>query len=370
MKTRFGLRQQRRIFDIIDRGALDSFACRTFPALLRRVVGPVLWSVKLELNNACELQCPMCYVPKGDDLLPFPMITRLLDDIAGVGTRLELLGGEPLLRGDLSRIIAYAKRTAHVPRVVLYTNALGASAARATELARAGLDTAIVTLVSDVPEEHDRFVGLDGAWRRTLLGISHLQRAGVQVYTFTATHALNVGRVPQIHAFVTDRLAAHALFYPYIPQHNPDPLALAPERWAAAKHYVLYHASPAHARFFRNFCVLAGSACSGGRFVYTVKVDGTVSPCPFIDDLPLGNLSARSIWQIVVDRFENEPFLAFESLPETCTGCAYAVVCNGGCKAGNPALFGNYDHRDARCLGPWTGPVDDEAFCDRIPCFF
>jgi radical SAM protein with 4Fe4S-binding SPASM domain len=370
VKTRWGLRQQRHILDIIDRGAIDSLACRTVPALLRRLVGPVLWSLKLELNNACQLHCPMCYVPKGDTLLPFAMIRRLLDSIAEGGTRLELLGGEPLLRDDLSTIIAYAKSVARVPRVVLYTNGIDATPQRSAELAEAGLDTAIVTLVSDTPEEHDRFVGLDGAWRRTVRGIAHLQQAGVRVYTFTAVHASNVGRVRKIHTLVKRELAAHALFYPYIPQRTSDPLALDPDRWAAAKHYILYDASPAHARFFRNFCVLAGTACSGGRFVYTVKVDGTVTPCPFISDLCLGTLAERSIWDIISDRFQNEAFLAFESLPDTCRGCAYAAICNGGCKAGNRLLFGRYDHADARCLGPWAGPADDEAFYDRLPCFF
>lgn len=370
LKTRLGLRYQQRIFETLDRHPIDSLACGAFPAALRRWVGPVLWSLKLEVNNACELHCPMCYVPKGDDLLPFETITHLLDDIARTGTRLELLGGEPLLRNDLASIITYAKTVAHVPHVVLYTNALSATANRAAQLARAGLDTAIVTLVSSIPEEHDRFVGMEGAWRRTVLGISHLQQAGIRVYTFTAVHAQNVDRVREIRTLVKMRLAAHALFYPYIPQREDDPLALDPHRWAEAKRFILCEANPAHARFFRNFCVLAGTACSGGRFVYTIKVDGTVTPCPFIDDLPLGNIAQRSIWRIISDRFENDAFLSFQSLPETCRTCTYAGVCNGGCKAGNRLLFGRYDHADARCLGPWSGSIEDEAFCDRLPCFF
>ncbi len=370
LKTRLALGHQDRILQVIDRHAVESLLSRGFSGTLRRLVGPVLWSVKLEVNNTCELECPMCYVPKGDDLLPIGTITRLLDDIAGIGTRLEILGGEPLLREDLPAIIAYAKGTARLQRVVLYTNALSATAHRAAQLARAGLDTAIVTLVSSNSEEHDRFVGMDGAWRRTVLGIGHLQQARVKVYTFTAVHAQNVDRVKEIRAFVKDRLAAHALFYPYIPQRRADPLALDPQRWAQAKHWILYEANPDHARFFRDFCVLAGTACSGGNFVYTIKVDGTVSPCPFITDIPLGNIADRSIWQIAADRFRNRAFLAFQSLPATCRTCAYARVCNGGCKAGNGLLFGRYDHADARCLGPWNGPIDDAALCDRIPCFF
>jgi len=84
----------------------------------------------------------MCYIKKGEDLLPMHDIKRLLDEIAGVGTRLEILGGEPLLRDDLAEIIRYAKEEANVPQVVLYTNALGADQRRAGELRSAGLDAA------------------------------------------------------------------------------------------------------------------------------------------------------------------------------------------------------------------------------------
>jgi len=95
--------------------------------------------VKLEVNNACDLSCPMCYTKKGDDLLPMADITRLLDDIGDVGTRLEILGGEPLLRGDLAEIIRYAKERAGIPEVVLYTNGRYADREHSQELREAGL---------------------------------------------------------------------------------------------------------------------------------------------------------------------------------------------------------------------------------------
>jgi pyrroloquinoline quinone biosynthesis protein E len=119
-----------------------------------------------------------------------------------VGTRLEILGGEPLLRDDLAEIIRYAKEEAHVPQVILYTNALGADRVRAEELRSAGLDVAIVNLASCNEEEHDSFVGQDGAWAQTTSGIAHLREAGVEVYTFSALHRVNVHRVKEIYAFV------------------------------------------------------------------------------------------------------------------------------------------------------------------------
>jgi len=370
LKTRLGLSQQGEILGMIDRLPIASMRSRILRQALRRLVGPVLWSVKIEVNNACDLSCRMCYAKKGEDLLPMADIKRLLHDIARTGTRVEILGGEPLMRGDLAEIIRYAKEKAHVPQVVLYTNARYADSALSEELRQAGLDIAIVNFISSDEEEHDAFVGKKGAWAETLAGIKHLMRAGVTVYTFTAIHSVNIGRVRDVHAFVKGNLGAHALFYQYIPQRKDDPLIPDKTRWAEVKHWILCDANSKHARFVRNFCTLAGASCSGGDFVFTVKVDGTVTPCPFISDIPLGNIKEDSIWKITRARFASDPFVEFRSLPDECQSCTYAEVCNGGCKAGNMTLFGRYDHKDIRCLGPWRDRLTKDDLCDRLPSFF
>ena len=369
-KTRLGLHLKDPILRTIDRLPIDSLRSRAFRQTLRHVVGGVLWSVKLEVNTACSLSCRMCYREKGSDLLPMAEIKRLLDDIAGVGTRLEILGGEPLLREDLAEIIRYARQEAKVPQVILYTNALGADRKRARELRDAGLDAALVTLISCDEVEHDTFVGVNGAWQKTLAGIAHLTKAGIKAYTFTAIHNANIHRVKEIYAFVRETLGAHAVFYQYIPQGEDDPLVPDKERWADVKRWILCEMNPEHAHFVRSFCTLAGTACSGGYFVFTVQVDGTVTPCPFIADIPLGNIKEQSIWQIMRDRFDVKRFVEFQSLPADCVGCTHADICNGGCKASNAVLFGRYDRKDLRCLGPWREPLQEDAVCDRLPCFF
>ncbi|MEA3239828.1 MAG: radical SAM protein [Candidatus Bipolaricaulota bacterium] len=370
LKTRLGLAKQGAILGVIDRLPIASMRSRVLRGSLQRIIGPVLWSVKIEINNACDLSCRMCYAKKGDNLLPMDDIVRLLDDVAGTGTRVEILGGEPLMRHDLAEIIRYAKQKAHIPQLILYTNARYAGPSRARELTQAGLDVAIVNLISSNEEEHDLFVGKKGAWTETIAGIKCMMAAGVTVYTFTAIHSVNIARVREIHAFVKGTLGAHALFYQYIPQRIDDPLIPDRKSWAEIKNWILCEANSEHARFVRNFCTLAGTSCSGGGFVFTVKVDGTVTPCPFISDVRLGNIKEDSIWKIIRDRFENDRFIEFRSLPNGCRSCTYANVCNGGCKAGNVTLFGHYDHKDSRCLGPWRDPLAENELCDRLPSFF
>ncbi len=250
------------------------------------------------------------------------------------------------------------------------TNAIAANDKTVLRLSRAGLDTAIVNLTSASEMDHDVFVGMPGAWRKTVDGIRRFQKAGVNVYTFTALHSENIDSAKDTYYFVRQELGAHALFYQYIPQIKDDPLIPNTRQWVQIKRWILCVRNPEHGRFVQNFCTLSGSACSGGDFVLTVKVDGTVTPCPFVHDISLGNIKDQSIWRIMRYRFQVPQFLEFESLPADCRRCACADICNGGCKAGNNILFGHYAHKDHRCLGPWDESPSEQAICDRLPCFF
>jgi len=345
---------------------LDQF----FSRLSRKLVGAYLYSVKLEVNRACTLNCKMCYIENSNEEIPFGVIKTLLDDIKSYRIRLEILGGEPLLRKDIIEIISYAKRVSGIPFVSLYTNALAADKMMALKLKKAGLDAAIVTLVSHHPEIHDAFTGQKGSWMKTVRNIGCLKDAGVPVYTFTAIHRDNYRDYRNIYYFVKQELKVKALFYQYVPQKKDDPLMIPASIWHNIKHWILSDMNRPHAEFIGKFYMLTGNACSGGNFVFTIKADGSVQPCPFISDLSLGSIYEQSIWQIFRNRFNLPHLRNFKKIPDECRACSYNSVCGGGCKAGNRLLFGRYDHKDHRCLGPYENPIDKESLIDCIPTFF
>jgi radical SAM protein with 4Fe4S-binding SPASM domain len=367
-----------RVMTRLQRPALRAFSWlserslgdRLVARVARRLIGGVLYSVKIEVNTACNLACSMCYVARTGADLPRPLIERLLGQLRGRGVRVEILGGEPLLRRDLEGIVASAKISARSPLVSVYTNGVGATRDRAVTLKAAGLDVAIVTLVSHRPEAHDAFVGLAGAWGRTVAGITSFRDAGVDTYTFTPVHSRNQADVRAVHSFATGSLGVHALFYPYVPQRQGDPLMVDPAAWRDIKRWVLLEANPDHGAFVRDFFMLTGSACSGGNFVLTVKVDGSVQPCPFLTDLHLGNVRDESLWTIYRNRFRNPRLVEFKRTPRECEGCSYESVCAGGCRAGNKELFGSYAFRDHRCPGAYSEPLRRAEICDRVPNFF
>jgi len=123
-------------------------------------------------------------------------------------------------------------------------------------------------------------------------------------------------------------------------------------------------------KYIRDFYMLTGNACSGGNYVLTVKVDGSVQPCPFINNLALGNIKNEDIWTIYKNRYNNTRLKEFKSTPEKCKECTYNSVCGGGCKAANDLLFGRYDHADHRCLGPFKEKIYKDEVAEKIPTFF
>jgi len=336
----------------------------------RRLVGGYLYSLKIEINASCTLACPMCYVKPSRSELSLPVLNGLFEQLRGSGTRIEILGGEPLLHPDIVAIVAGAKARARSPFVSLYTNGIAATPDLAGRLRRAGLDAALVTLISHDEETHDRFVGRPGSWRKTVAGIRALHAAGIATYTFTAVHGVNARHHRDIHDFARNELGVRPIFFHYVPRRADDPLAIDRGVWRRIKYWVLFEKNREHADFVRHFFMLTGNACSGGNFVLTIKADGTVQPCPFIDDLPLGHIARQSIWTIHRRRFRQPGLREFKSVPPACRECTYASVCAGSCRAGNRKTFGSYATPDARCLGPYRERLDRVAVCDRVPTFF
>jgi radical SAM protein with 4Fe4S-binding SPASM domain len=343
---------------------------RLFTKAARSILGSHLYSLKLELNNTCNLKCRMCYVRHGDEILSMNLLSSIYRQLRGCGVRIELLGGEPLLRDDITEIIRAAKETALSPLVTLYTSGIHAGPGLSRNLAAAGLDGALVTVVSHRPEVHDSFCGVPGTWKKMTEGIRNLTEAGIKVYTFTAVHRENHLECREIDSFSRNALGVTPIFYQYIPQIKNDPLELNPGEWDEVKQWAVENTSRTHMDFVRRFYMLSGSACSGGNFVLTVKVDGSVQPCPFVSDVPLGSVYDQDIWTIFRNRYRGTRLREFKELPDECRECTYRSVCAGGCRAACGMLFGSYSRKDQRCPGPYRDSLNHRCILSRAPTFF
>jgi radical SAM protein with 4Fe4S-binding SPASM domain len=367
-KSRTVARFQSPILKAFGRLSPGSAPARVFARTARGVVGGFLYSLKVEINNRCSMNCRICYVRKGEKEIPLETIRKLCHSIRSCGVRFEILGGEPLLHGDLTEIIRSAKHEARSPFVTLYTNATLATSGLSSEMKAAGLDAAIVSLMSHRENIHDACTRQPGSWAAAVQGLRRMSEAGIKVYTFTPVLRYNVGDLADIYEFVKSRLRASALFYQYIPRSRDDELNIGPEEWRRVKRWIMDH-DTGHWDFVRRFFMLTGNSCSGGNFVLTVKADGSVQPCPFVDDVPLGSIYDEDIWTIYKKRFRNRLLREFKNLPPECRACSHHSVCGGGCRA-SARWFGGYARRDPKCQGAFSEPVTAGGIMDCIPTFF
>jgi MoaA/NifB/PqqE/SkfB family radical SAM enzyme len=137
--------------------------------------------VRVETNRTCSLRCRHCRCSPRED----PQVVRAAPrSIArareGDFRSLLLSGGEPLLRPDLERLVAFAK---HEPTheherlgpregklVIVESSAIGLSQARASALAKAGLDRLRVHLPA-WGDAYEQITGVEGSFEAARSGM-------------------------------------------------------------------------------------------------------------------------------------------------------------------------------------------------------
>lgn len=316
---------------------------------------PLTINIRFDITTRCNLHCDFCYIKNHYNDISTSDVFRILFKIRYKTIKLGLLGGEPLLRGDLTDIIGFAKKRSHIKRVVLFTNAVLVTKDIASRLRQSGLDISIVNFSLDQ---------IDSGTRKMIFnGIKNLVKAGIPVYTYTHINSENINRLDLIKRS-SKELGAKPIFSKYVCQMESDPLIVENALWMAAKNRIL-NENPRHKRRINRTVLLMRNACFGGRLSFSVKANGDITPCPFIDDIIIGN---------ALEGFENiemnEQMRQFLSVPRECRFCSIHKYCGGGCRSDSKVMFGSYSKRDRSCSGPYTEAITGKDIIDKIPYFW
>ncbi|NQU45078.1 radical SAM protein [bacterium] len=342
---------------------------RIATALSRSVAGPLPYVLKIDLLQACNLKCTMCYADHNSAEMALEDFKTIIRPLRGLGCRVDLMGGEPFLHPHLIEMVDLARNQMKFREVNVYTNGTRVTADNAALIKRAGLTHAMVNISSHDERQHDQFTGVKGSWRSALEGIEHLRDAGIDTHPFIVLHRENINDYEKIVELARERLAVTPLFFQYVPKSSSDPLIPSIHDWDRIKKKILYddERGRQHGETTARLISLCGKNCLGGYHSFSVKVNGDVAPCPFIDDIIIGNALAEGFWNVFLHRNRNELYREFISVPEGCNSCSYRSACSGGCRAGQD---GDYSKKDPRCLGPWCEKLDHDKLFEKIPTFF
>ena len=131
----------------------------------------VVWN----MTRRCNLKCVHCYAqavdPDGVDEISTSQAKTMIDDLAQFGSPVMLFsGGEPLVRKDLVELAHHAKGKGM--RAVISTNGTLITKEKAKELKEVGLSYVGISL-DGAEETHDKFRGVNGAFKRAIEGIEN-----------------------------------------------------------------------------------------------------------------------------------------------------------------------------------------------------
>ena len=305
---------------------------------------------EIAVTYRCNNRCRFCYAGcdgacgrlDSKDVEP-EQIERIIDifkDEAKIPF-FSFTGGEPLMRKDLERLMAYAVDKGL--SINLVTNGTLATPARAKSLYDAGLRTAQISLESPDEEIHDKLCGRPGSWKQTVEGIENLRNAGITVQTNTTSTRINLETLPRLPALVKSLGCVRMSINLFIPtKRSPitDPLFVSYEeigttiddvRRAAFKEeleFLWYSPIP--------LCIynpiargLGNKSCAACDGLISIDPEGNLLPCSSWDE-KIGNLLTDGFEKVWFSErakaIKNKCFAH-----ETCQKCTSFTACQGAC---------------------------------------
>lgn len=136
----------------------------------------------LNLTHRCNSRCITCnsWKMRPSEELDLGEVSHLLYDLKKVGVQVvNLGGGEPLLRKDLSLIVARAKQLGIAPN--LTTNGILLNQQIAEDLLQGGLN-AIVISIDGIGQTNDSVRGVNGLFERNLMNLGMLTKLRDSMY--------------------------------------------------------------------------------------------------------------------------------------------------------------------------------------------
>jgi len=311
---------------------------------------PVLSEVALTYR--CNLKCSFCYAGCGCTANPAGSSREMTSDqVRQVLWKIfhqakvpsvSFTGGEPTLVPELPDLVQYAKNLGM--RVNLITNGTLISAGMAKRLADSGLDSAQVSIEGVTAATHDRTVGLDGAFEKSVSAVGYLNDAGILTHSNTTMTTENLPECFQMPAFVqqelkNDRFSMNLIIPTgtgavnknlIVPYHRVGEWVekIIVQSHAAGVEFMWY--SPVPMCMFNSILHgLGNKGCSACDGLISVAANGDVLPCASYDD-SVGSLleeDFKTIWQSDKARkFRDKAF----AHPK-CQRCEDFHICNGAC---------------------------------------
>jgi len=312
----------------------------------------VPWVYLISPTMRCNLRCASCYAGNysAENDLEFKVINRVLEEGKELGIHfVTILGGEPFVRKDLSRI--YHKHSDICFQVFINGTLIDREAAH--RLSRLGNIVPIIS-IEGFEEETDARRGR-GVFRRIMRAMDNLREAGVAFGFSSMVTRENVETV--ISDEFNDMLIAKGCVlgwhFLYIPVgRNPDPslMPTAEQRERMRVHGAarIRSQKPIFIADFWNDAPYVGRCIAGGRYYLHINNHGDVEPCIFVH-FAVDNVKEKRLREILKSPFfegikARQPY--YENLLRPCMIIDHPKILRDICAEFQP----NPTHPGSECL--------------------
>lgn len=352
----------------------------------------VVW----DYTYRCNLKCKHCYIAAGGfnrSEMNLEERRKALDILADAGvTIIAFSGGEPLMGPGIFEIIKRAND--YGIYTAMATNGTLISERVARMLVDAGLQYVQISLDAPIPQVHDQFRGIAGAWEKTVRGIRNAKKAGLYVELSMTVTKLNYHLVPNMLELAKELGVDLFMHYNFIPTGRGKDIVkldITPRereellkllvRSTLNKEMQAASTAPQFARvslqatmnskekllaghFYRytfesNIDPLAEfiGGCGAGRAYIALEPNGDIQPCVFLP-IKVGNILKDDFEYLWKNNRVFNDLRNRDLLRGACGKCPFKYIC-GGCRARAYAYFGDY-------LAPDIGCIYNEEWWNRV----
>ncbi|MFC4543648.1 TIGR04053 family radical SAM/SPASM domain-containing protein [Halosolutus amylolyticus] len=334
-----------------------------------------------ELTQACALACDHCRADAKPNRHPDELSTAegkaLLEQAAefGEGQLIVLSGGDPLVREDVTELVAYGDDLGH-RMTITPSGTHSLTADRIEDLADAGLKRMAVSLDGAAPESHDAFRGEEGSFAETIRAVEDAREAGLPVQVNTTICRQTVGELPAIRDLLEDIGAVMwSVFFlvpvgrgrvlePIDPDEADAVMAWLDEvsdtspfgvKTTEAPHYrrvsLQRRTAAADSPPERNEGVSRRTGIVAGDGFAFVSHTGEVFPSGFLPE-SAGNVRDRPVHELYRDSDLFTSLRDRDRLKGKCGACPYRSVCGGS---------------RSRAFAHTGDPLESDPLCPFVP---
>ena len=344
----------------------------------------VVWNI----TRRCNLRCAHCYSDSAakhySGELTLGQMVEVIDDLSDCRVSgVVLSGGDPMFHPHFFDVAGYA--IARGLRVAVSTNGTRIDSHAAQRLKDLGVASVGISL-DGVGENHDRFRGRPGAFKRAVDAFRHCRGAGQKAALRIKLTRQTAGELPEILRFIEEEEIPQVCFYHLVYSGRGSESSVLPAaetrqalrmiadavlRWGreGSNTEVLTVDQPVDGVFFwltmrrrnpkrteeiwRLLKCHVGGRNTAGPWVASIDCQGNVHPARFCPGHTLGNVKEQPFSEIWKNGQYDALLSGFRGrlprLKGRCVECRFQDVCGGGFRARPFQKYGDPLAEDPGC---------------------